>query len=109
MWLRIDPHEAIFWSLALTPLVTPYVWSWDFVMMLPLFAKTVMAVGNKLALILLGLGYLLCWYLMFRINSSDNFSNHLFWWVPWLLLATIIGARLIASDRKNFVDSLLAS
>jgi hypothetical protein len=109
MWLRIDPQEAIFWSLALTPLVTPYVWSWDFVMVLPLFAKTMMAVSSKLALILLGLGYLLCWFLMFRINSSDNFSNYLFWWVPWLLLATIIGARMIASDRKNFVASLLAS
>ena len=109
IWLRIDPEEAIFWSLALTPLVTPYVWSWDFVMILPLFAKTIMSVGNKLALIILGLGYLLCWILMFRINSSDNFSNHLFWWVPWLLLATITGARLIASDRKKFVDSFLTS
>jgi len=109
IWLRIDPEEAIFWSLALTPLVTPYVWSWDFVMILPLFAKTIMSVGNKLALILLGLGYLLCWFLMFWINSSDNFSNHLFWWVPWLLLATIAGARLIASDRKKFVDSFLVS
>jgi len=109
IWLRIDPQEAIFWSLALTPLVTPYVWSWDFVMILPLFAKTMMSVGHKLSLILLGLGYLICWFLMFRINSSDNFSNQLFWWVPWLLMLTIAGARLIASDRRRFADSFLVS
>ncbi|NJL34806.1 MAG: hypothetical protein HC893_14345 [Chloroflexaceae bacterium] len=35
-WWQLPAHDAVLWSLALTPLITPYIWSWDFVLLLPL-------------------------------------------------------------------------
>lgn len=108
LWNRLKPADAIFWSLALTPLVTPYIWSWDFVMILPLFAKATFYCRRKRGFFLLGGGYVLTWYLMYQINTSGDFSNHLFWWVPWFLFGVIVAARSLEVERQNIFESLLA-
>jgi hypothetical protein len=91
LWLTRDVEEAIVWSLALTPLVTPYVWSWDFVMVLPLFAVTAMRSRNKLQLAILVFGYLVCWLIAWRILES-NPNNVRYWWIPWYMILLALGA-----------------
>ena len=38
LWKRLETTEAAVWCFALTPLVSTYIWSWDFVILLPLLA-----------------------------------------------------------------------
>jgi hypothetical protein len=40
---RLQGREALLWSLALTPLFSPIVWSWDFCLAYPLVLAAVMA------------------------------------------------------------------
>jgi hypothetical protein len=90
LWTILPSRDAIYWSLALTPLVTPYIWTWDFVLILPLFIFCLFRAKTKLSLgILLG-GYLICWGLITNMKLHDEVNETFFWWVPWLLIGVII-------------------
>jgi hypothetical protein len=73
LWLSKKREDAIYWSLALTPLVTPYVWS------------------------LLFSAYCLCWILNLYISFRTDVSNHRYWPIPWIILMAI-GAIHISKD-----------
>lgn len=81
LWKNETPHVAALWTLALTILVTPYVWSWDFVLLLPLFVYIFSISNWKGKALLLG-GYGLIWAGMAFIQLSTDFHNSRFWWVP---------------------------
>jgi hypothetical protein len=89
LWLSRKREDAIYWSLALTPLVTPYVWSWDFVMVLPLLIRSVFALSRWWKLATLLLAYCLCWILNLYISFRTDVSNHRYWPIPWIILMTI--------------------
>jgi hypothetical protein len=105
LWFTHKREEAILWSLALTPLLTPYIWSWDFVMVLPLFASTVMASKSRLQLAILGLGYLLCWLIVWQIAASDP-NNVRYWWIPWFMILLVLLARFAGKSHKKRAASL---
>lgn len=90
LWFRFPKNEAIYWSLALTPLVTPYIWSWDFVMALPLLVRSIFNFQHKRSILILLAGYLLAWILMVTIISNTDGHDSRFWWVPWLTLLVIV-------------------
>jgi len=81
LWRKFPPKTAALWTLALTVLVTPYVWSWDFVLLLPLFVYT-FSISNWKGKALLTAGYSLAWAGMAVIQLSTDFHNSRFWWVP---------------------------
>lgn len=108
LWIKLKPSDAIIWSLALTPLATPYIWSWDFVMILPLFARTTFYCRRKIGFLLLGSGYALTWYLTYRINISEDQCNHYFWWVPWLLFFVSVVTRFIQMRQRTIFESIFA-
>ena len=95
LWIILPNREAIYWSLALTLLITPYIWTWDFVMILPLFISSLFKAQTKLSLGLLLAGYLLCWGLITDMKTHGQVDGSLFWWVPWLLIAFIIGSEYL--------------
>jgi hypothetical protein len=105
LWLNLPNREAVFWSLALTPLVTPYVWSWDFVMLVPLFINSIFSFETKRAFWFLVVGYIFCWGAMVKTIYGKMFSDHLHWWVPWFLLITISVAHVM---DKGAASTLLA-
>jgi len=86
VWKKLPPHVAVLWSLALTVLVTPYVWSWDFVLLLPVFVY-IFSRSNWKGMVLLLTGYGLIWGGMAAIQLSEDFHNSRFWWVPLSLIA----------------------
>lgn len=94
LWARLPRQEVVLWSLALTPLVSPYVWSWDFVLLLPLFIASLFQIKKVGALVFLLLGYIGCWVLIVNLALSGDVSNFHYWWVPWLLGGIIVVARL---------------
>ncbi len=96
LWKRLPMKNALYWSLALAPLVTPYVGSWDFVVLLPLLIYTYVNVnwGRK---VFLWASYCIAWVLMARIQMLEESHNHYFWWVPlWF-----IGSIILVTDWKT--------
>jgi hypothetical protein len=85
LWSRLSLKPAVYWSLALAPLVTPYVGSWDFVVLFPLLILTYVNTDWKGKIFTL-IAYGIAWYGMARIQMLAVSHNHYFWWVPlWFI------------------------
>lgn len=90
LWMILPPRKAVYWSLALTPLATPYIWSWDIALMFPLLLQSLFALSSNRALVLLVSGYVMTWWLSIQVVMQTDGSDHRFWWLPWALLTTIL-------------------
>jgi hypothetical protein len=102
-WWQQPGLEAMCWSLALTPLVSPYIWSWDFVLVLPLFVWGLFhwqRIGIRVWLLA---GYLVSWALIMQVVLSSDGSDHHFWWGSWLLVG--IMALSFWLERHYFLKS----
>lgn len=92
---RLKPQTAIAWTLAITLLVIPYVWSWDFVLLLPLwlltFGNSTLA-GRSLVLA----AYTIGWAGMAYVQLAYEGVNALYWWVPWWFA----GSTLLIERRE---------
>lgn len=88
LWKKLPPVNAMFWSLGLALLVTPYLGSWDFVLLLPILISAFSQANWKRKLFLV-LSYLLAWYGMALIQSMEPSHNYYFWWVPPWFLASV--------------------
>lgn len=87
LWKKLPTKNAVYWSIALTPLAIPYVGSWDFVVLFPLLISTFVNADWRRKAFLLGM-YCAAWYWMALIQMLDVSHNHYFWWVPlWFLAA----------------------
>lgn len=93
LWQRTSrPQVAMMWTLAFTVIVTPYVWSWDFVLLVPALVWTLFTVGHIWARLTLVVGYGLMWGLFLHLRLTTDNNDVRFWWVPWVLLATLAAA-----------------
>jgi hypothetical protein len=88
IWIQMPPLIAMPWSLGLTTVITPYIWSWDFVLLLPLWIYTFTQVDWRRKIFLIVV-YMIVWGGMAVIQLSDNNNNVRFWWVPALVLTGI--------------------
>ena len=95
LWKKFPMRNAVYWSLALAPLVTPYVGSWDFVVLFPLLILVYVNV-NWVRKIFLWVAYCIAWFGMARVQMLEVSHNHYFWWVPlWFL-----GAGVLVTEWK---------
>ena len=98
-FLRKFPlDEAMLWVLGLTTIASPYIWSWDFVLLLPLWISAFARADGKRRIFLI-LAYLVGWMGMFIVQTSANNNNQMFWWAPLWFLAAILLVRL--RDEKS--------
>lgn len=98
LWKTQPPRAAAIWSLALTLLITPYVWSWDFVLLLPLFIYAFRR-GGWQQRIMLAAGYVLGWAGMAALQLSANDHNSRFWWAPLWFLLLVGAAQMMNTPR----------
>jgi hypothetical protein len=94
LWARYPPARAVVWSLALTPLVVPYVWSWDFVLLAPLLVRTGFELHSRRARAVLLAGYLACYALLLWLQLAVTPDEFVRWWVPGFLLGVCILSRI---------------
>ena len=73
LWSKYGPTQAVLWSLALTTIASPYVWSWDFVLLLPLFIDTAIRLTNTLARASLFIIYVICFVLSVISLAASRF------------------------------------
>lgn len=104
IWLNLPRKEAVLWSMALTPLATPYIWSWDFVMIIPLFIASLFQFKLISARLFLLLGYISCWGLAVKILCGGDVSNYYYWWVPAFLLG-VIGIGYLINSKATKVKA----
>ncbi len=88
LWTRLPLKQATYWSLALAPLASPYIGSWDFVVLLPLLFLA-FAEADWRRKIFLACSYLLAWIGMALVQIQPGSDNHFFWWVPLWFTAAI--------------------
>lgn len=105
LWWRLPPEEALPWSLALTTVASPYLWTWDMVLLLPLVLRSVQRPAGRPVWPAWALGYLLCWGLligMYLLTGEQNDQWH--FWVPWLFMGlALLGSSLQSEhDRTEF-------
>lgn len=93
LWWRYPPEEVLPWSLALTTIASPYIWTWNFVLFLPLIFRSTYRERSRPARIVWIAGYLLCWGLviLLRLALGESFQWH--FWMPWLLLGLALAAH----------------
>jgi hypothetical protein len=97
LWSQLSKEEAILWSLAITTLLTPYIWSWDFILILPLLIGYIFRFSNRLSKGLVFLGFLSCSGICICMKLSGFLSDDMYWWVPWYLIAFLITSSLMNS------------
>jgi hypothetical protein len=90
LWWRDPPEEVLPWSLALTTIASPYIWTWDFVLLLPLMLRCWYRQRSWTARAIWGAGLSLCfglmtWIRMGLLETGDR-RHHVYAWVPWLIL-----------------------
>ncbi len=95
LWLRIRPTLAVIWTMALTLLVTPYMWSYDFVLLLPMMTFTLFQVQRLLARLLWVVVYGLIWWQFFSLRLNSSNSDEIYWWVPWASFGMVGGCWLV--------------
>ena len=98
LWNKFPPQIAMLWSLGITTIVTPYVWSWDFVLLLPIWMHTFTQADWKRKAFLL-LFYASAWYGSALIQAQEGSQNQSFWWVPIFLVGTLA----LTTDWKQHV------
>jgi hypothetical protein len=89
LWGRCSMKSAVCWSLALALLATPYVGSWDFVILFPLLIVTYINVDWKRKVFFL-FSYCAAWFGMMRVQMLQVSHNHYFWWVPLWFIGTVM-------------------
>lgn len=101
LWKRLDTVSATFWNLGLALLISPYIGSWDFVTLLPLWLHTFLPASRQWK-VFMAVSYGIAWFLMARIQGLEESHNHYFWWVPLWFLATsaIVTWRQRTSNPK---------
>ena len=81
---------TIIWGLALTTLISPYLWSWDFVLLLPLWIHTFSFVNWPRKAILI-ISHLILWWAVSFLQQSGNAVNQILWWIPlWILFPIVL-------------------
>jgi hypothetical protein len=90
LWLRFIPEIAVIWSLGLTAVASPYLFSYDFVLLVPLIAWLIIRSRSLAQRLYLITGWLLSSGLMLWIRvSTDNDDRH-YWWFPLFIFAWIL-------------------
>ena len=100
LWHRLGPTRGVLWSMALTTLASPYLWSWDFVLLLPLFIDTAARLTNALSRVVLFASWAACLALTLVSNRASGAGDGRLWWLP-LVIITGIALSLRLAERPG--------
>lgn len=89
IWSKSRPEKAVLWSLASTAIISPYLWSWDFVLLLPLLIDTTIRLSNTLSRLILFTFYVICFFGSIFVLQGGAASDEVLWWLPFVLIIGI--------------------
>ena len=95
LWWRYPAEEALPWSLALTSLSTPYLWTWDMVLILPIVIRSITRQTSGRARMGWVLGSLVSWAIAAAVYAAFGGDHRYMVWIPgFFLLLAVMGHRL---------------
>ena len=101
-WVARSGSKGVFlWILALTAVFSPYIFSWDFVMLYPLMIHTMFQIKRVFVDTLLFGGYFLIIIGFISLKLAGKINDVYFWWVPWSLLAVTFLSQWLTEKYKN--------
>ena len=99
IWVHYPPQKSVLWCLALTALISPYLWSWDFVLLLPLAIALFAQLRTTAGLVLLTAGFVGCEVIEISMRLGTNLPDDRNWWIPIYVLAVFLMS--IFFDRRS--------
>jgi 4-amino-4-deoxy-L-arabinose transferase-like glycosyltransferase len=75
--------------MALTAIASPYLWSWDFVLLLPLFVDTAARLTNTLSRVVLFVFWAACLVLTVVSIQVVGAGDSRLWWLPPVIITGI--------------------
>jgi hypothetical protein len=112
LWSCKDSKTGLIASLAITPMVTPYASSWDFLLLLPAFFWLIVKLRSRAARAILLLSMLAVFVTQITLRWHQNVRDGSQWWIPPVLLLVYLLALAIehsSSIRRLFISQRLAS
>jgi len=98
---RSGDKNVLMWILGLTTVFSPYIWSWDFVMLYPLMIYSMIQTRPVFEDALLFGGYFLIIIGFISQKLTGHMNEIYFWWVPWSLLAVTFISQWRSEKNKN--------
>lgn len=90
LWYSQDLQVAMIFSLALTPMVTTYASSWDFLLLLPAFYWILIKSRTKKGQIILLAGEAIVYCLIYAARWRHDIQDASQWWIPPAMLFVFI-------------------
>ncbi len=99
LWWRYSPEEVLPWSLALTTVASPYIWTWDMVLLLPLMLRCLYRQAGVAARAVWAGGMALCFglavWIRFNVLTLEDERHHLYAWIPWLIALLVLLSQAV--------------
>lgn len=90
LWKHETPAVAMVWTLAVTLIVSPFVWSWDQILLLPLIVSLAISLTGREALLWwTGYAATIMGFIYLRLGTSN--VDYLYFWVPWVMVGLAVG------------------
>jgi len=104
-WGLLKAQPAMVRSMALTTIVAPYMWSYDFVLAVPFlveifFGLSSVSLRTKYFIVLLAISITMVW-----MNVAGFGDNSIFWWVPLAIGLLILWAAW--TEKRDSGKNLL--
>ncbi len=110
LWDRLGPTRGVLWSIALTTVASPYLWSWDFVLLLPLLVDTAARLTNRLSRLVLFAFWAACLVLTVVSIQVVGAGDSRLWWLPPVIITGIaLSLRLAEWPGKRATTESTAS
>jgi len=97
LWWKYPPEEVLPWSLGLTAVAAPYIWTWDFVLFLPLICRSLLQQRTWIARVTWAVGYALCWGLILGLRAFTDDSDCWHFWMPWFFFLLVLAGHTLES------------
>lgn len=99
MWYRLDKKTAVIFTLALTPMVTTYTSSWDFMLQFPAFFWLLHKLKARASRVVLLSGVLLVFVFQYAARWRTDISDGSQWWIPLAMNAVFLLTLLVERKR----------
>ncbi|MEO1163720.1 MAG: glycosyltransferase family 87 protein, partial [Chloroflexota bacterium] len=89
IWFKLPLRLAFLWCMTLNLVAIPLVWSWDFVMLLPLYVYYLLDLKSVVARILLIILFSVCIIASIGVNTFLG-EAYYHWWIPTFMILSIL-------------------
>lgn len=100
-------YETIVFSMAITTILSPYIWSWDFVLLIPLLINSFKKYDLKASKMVAFIGYVAITLLFSAMKIAGYNSDEFFIWVPPSILILLLLANRIENQFSRRVMTVL--